>query len=803
MDQSKVLLLDKIITLYSWSAECLRLMDRLIDSPEKFVETMRQIEECIGRSLEDTPIPEGETGLSNQEHYRLYELAVNSAPVYRLMKTEPFFHQSPPEQIATFAQFADLRPGTGDITLYTRDALFMRILADRERQVPVAAQQLMTQNLTKLIVFDRDYQDVFQCLIKVAQQGSWGVRMLAVEADLEQSTNGAQSKSSKQSEAELTLRSLFSVGQDPHGDATKMREAFLTVPRFSAILEEEVNYYIVVRDQLPEAYSLLDANLFQSLSASDKYSRVAEEALKLMPGELRNSIETSYELRREAADYFLELRKYVKVDALRHKWPDLYRNLKFDNPRLLKTLEGLVIDKSSTTDSIASKYQSLLQDEDGRLARFLGLRPFFRDIYPEDVKKYSDAAQVVSKGPQAQESSGTPTSKSSTTSLTAEAAQPDYENLFVRIEKGDLLQKGEREDYLVMLDRPPDSKVFVQVKIPQEEVERLVLSREELFLARESPGSTQSDETRSVDTSSHLITLGTRLFELIFGDPKLEDYLIQVLSQPRNIRLVIELEDVALMSLPWETLYVPKLRTYPALLTKFSLVRHLYRSISIVPRTFTPPLRILAVMSNPQDAPLLMVDQEMDVLRQTLEGAIQKGQVLLEPLANATREKLQHSLRVFKPHFFHFVGHGTFNQKEGEGALIFEDDQGRVRPIMASEIRTLLVDSNISLAVLNACETGTTGNQKTLTGVAGTLVDNGIPAAVATMRNVLDPAAFTFTREFYRSFVDGYTLEASVIEARKALSIEKWDWTAYALFSRTTKLEAFRLLRTPGGQESI
>jgi CHAT domain-containing protein len=117
-------------------------------------------------------------------------------------------------------------------------------------------------------------------------------------------------------------------------------------------------------------------------------------------------------------------------------------------------------------------------------------------------------------------------------------------------------------------------------------------------------------------------------------------------------------------------------------------------------------------------------------------------------------------------------------------------------------LRNLLVDSNISLAVLNACDTGASGKLDAITGVAGTLVQNGIPAAIATMRNLVDSAAIMFTRNFYTSFVDGYTLERALTESRKALSFEKQDWAAYALFTGTTNLDAFRLTAAQRRSES-
>jgi hypothetical protein len=53
---------------------------------------------------------------------------------------------------------------------------------------------------------------------------------------------------------------------------------------------------------------------------------------------------------------------------------------------------------------------------------------------------------------------------------------------------------------------------------------------------------------------------------------------------------------------------------------------------------------------------------------------------------------------------------------------------------------------------------------------------------------------FFFACELYQSFVDGYPLESAVVEARKALSVEHWDWSVYSLMANTARLDHLRLL---------
>jgi hypothetical protein len=47
--------------------------------------------------------------------------------------------------------------------------------------------------------------------------------------------------------------------------------------------------------------------------------------------------------------------------------------------------------------------------------------------------------------------------------------------------------------------------------------------------------------------------------------------------------------------------------------------------------------------------------------------------------------------------------------------------------------------------------------------------------------------------EVYRSFVDGYPLESAVVEARKALSVEHWEWSVYSLMAKTARLDHLTL----------
>jgi hypothetical protein len=268
-----------------------------------------------------------------------------------------------------------------------------------------------------------------------------------------------------------------------------------------------------------------------------------------------------------------------------------------------------------------------------------------------------------------------------------------------------------------------------------------------------------------------------------------------------RIRLRI---DPALASLPWEALHLEQERVFLGLTQRYSMLRYMKPDVEIRRTAITAPLRILAVLSNPDDTAPLNLEGEKAVLEEALGAARTDGRVSLEFLErdDATIENLQRKLRMVRPHVFHFVGHGVF--QGGNGALAFREPSGGrdVMFLSAEKTATLLRDVGVGIAVLNSCDTGTSAHNDAITGVAGSLVHAGVPAVIATLRAIPDEAGLSFTSELYRAFAEGYTLEAALAEARKRLSVEGWDWSAYTLFANTTQLDTLVFPQTASMRKS-
>jgi hypothetical protein len=134
-----------------------------------------------------------------------------------------------------------------------------------------------------------------------------------------------------------------------------------------------------------------------------------------------------------------------------------------------------------------------------------------------------------------------------------------------------------------------------------------------------------------------------------------------------------------------------------------------------------------------------------------------------------------------------------FNSELMAGELLFQTSDGHPHAVTSDNLATMLYENDVSLAVLNGCDTGVSSTNDAVSSVAGALVKAGVPAVVATMREVVDEAATRFTREFYRSFTSGFTVEGCMGEARKALNLDNWDWSAYALFVGSSDLDRLRV----------
>ena len=162
--------------------------------------------------------------------------------------------------------------------------------------------------------------------------------------------------------------------------------------------------------------------------------------------------------------------------------------------------------------------------------------------------------------------------------------------------------------------------------------------------------------------------------------------------------------------------------------------------------------RVLGVISAPCDLSRYnMAKVDSKDLKQVLHGAFDtldtaiQSEILDSP---ATRSRIRRHLQRAQCQVLHFLGHGSVDRQE-ISRLVLEDDQHKADFLTERELAELLSGlSDLRLVILTACHSGSSP-QGGFSGLAGRLVEVGVPAVVAFRRSVPFSTAKLFTQYFY------------------------------------------------------
>ncbi len=296
---------------------------------------------------------------------------------------------------------------------------------------------------------------------------------------------------------------------------------------------------------------------------------------------------------------------------------------------------------------------------------------------------------------------------------------------------------------------------------------------------------------RRVGDGPLLRQVGEHLFRELFVDDIEERYRTSLgiaRSHDKGLRIRLRLASPELAALPWESLYDPDEDAFLAISAQTALVRYVPVGVPPRPIQASPPLRVLVAMANPSDTDPLDVARERKAIQKALAKWVKLGVVELELLERTTVTALDRAIRRFRPHVFHFIGHGAF--QDDQALLVLEDESGLAQPVDDATFRELFLDvDETRVVLLNACETGATSGARPLVGFAPRLLQRQLAGVVAMQFPIADKASQIFAWEFYRHLALGHPLEQAVSEGRRAIFVALGetgpDWAAPVLFLRS------------------
>jgi CHAT domain len=297
-------------------------------------------------------------------------------------------------------------------------------------------------------------------------------------------------------------------------------------------------------------------------------------------------------------------------------------------------------------------------------------------------------------------------------------------------------------------------------------------------------------QVRRIDSPDRLLleNFGDRLYQAAFSGQVGECLgRSRLVAESKGVGLRIRLRlPQPLASIPWEYLYDAE-HGFLGLDPDTALVRYPELPAPVKPFPISPPLRILAMISSPNDLPPLDVEEEWDKLNGTLSDLDDRGMVRVDRLEDGTLAALRRRLQLQKYHVLHFIGHGGFDEKGQDGALALEAADGKTRLVTGRNLAMMIHHRALRLAVLNACEGGRVAQDDPYSGVAQALVRHGIPAVIAMQFEISDPAALAFSQSFYQGIADGLPIDVATVEARRAMFAEgnEIEWATPVLYLRS------------------
>jgi tetratricopeptide (TPR) repeat protein len=293
---------------------------------------------------------------------------------------------------------------------------------------------------------------------------------------------------------------------------------------------------------------------------------------------------------------------------------------------------------------------------------------------------------------------------------------------------------------------------------------------------------------RGEQVAARLAGWGQAIFEPVFGRAgAARDAYVRIRARGGPVEIVVRSASPQWLGLPWELAFDPA-RAAPLVLDQVRLSRSVPTAeLGSAFNVDGQRLRVLMVISRPdgdRDVGYRMIARPLLERLEAVRGAVELV-VLRPPTLDQLREVLAAARAAGEPfQVVHFDGHGvladrragpesrppvTFADVSPGGVLLFEKATGGPDRVSAETLAQVLVEAQVPVVVLNACQSGAIG-QGLEAAVATRLLQRGVACVVAMAYTVYVVAAAEFMAAFYERLFGGDLISEAVGAGRLRLA---------------------------------
>jgi CHAT domain len=788
--------LNALIAMAQWDASLPFYFARLFNQPKEYSEALRHIRDRSKTVTKKAPAPKWDgTTLNQQEWETLYEKTTSITSLRNLFagNGDPF-QKALPAQIFLLAEVSDLTTTNDpEKSFYSQNGAFHLVLA-AVRQA--ASRQGAEVNMKSLIgdcfhkfytLFDTD-AEITEELYNLACSDDWYPVLASLKDTADYTTAGSQ-----------TYKTLDAWNNRLTPDLRKLVLSMFQVPRTLVKLAWERQELFKEARVLVAPGSIASASLPQD-QRTELREQVSNAAHKVFVEKAQtevDAIEADLKLLAVIARHYISARKFVKLDGLVYSWPRIaslamanYSGLRYVEDLLLTGKPAPNLNELEANDA-RELYELCANNR--AVIRFLKLHPRFKEIDPNELRRYRRLAPGDADTP-------APSSSTITQNVPTSSQMPitsgvsvtrDCELVIKSISRpGNLLP--EQEESFELLLRIAGSQTVGKVTFSIRKLLDKMLAA--IGVTSEDSLHNALKGLLSGAAAEVLIRAGKELFSAIIIESGLEKPFTEAVETDGPMRLIVIIPSILeeLHFLPWEWFPRPGYKELLLSNPRFSIVRSKPVRSEVVVEPLAPPVRVLGVFPNAPFSARDVSDSSINEL-ETLRGAGAQYRSLIR--AEASLAKVTEELEKFRPQVVHFEGNVRFSTEETTSLRIYfsTTSQAGVEPVGRPEFEALLKANRVQLLVVGQNQSKRVyGNAAPV--LSSRLVRMAIPAVVAPIRAVDEVTATAFNTEFYRALLAGNTLEQALFFARQSAAAHGGDWTPFALFSDPWILDDFKPL---------